>query len=75
MSNHLPLLVQIRKSITNLERGEVQRTDRVFLYHVLENLEQIVENPDNHCNPMDAADSLMELIGSTEELILDGLDD
>lgn len=69
-----PLKEQIKTTIRNLERGEVQMSDRIFLNHLLEELEVIVGDDRLLNRQIDAADSLWEMVGSTNELVEDGLD-
>lgn len=69
-----PLKEQIKTTIRNLERGEVQISDRIFLNHLLEELEVIVDNDRLLNRQIDAADSLWEMVGSTNELVEDGLE-
>lgn len=69
-----PLKEQIKTTIRNLERGEVMSSDRIFLNHILEGLEFIVEDEGLLNRQIDAADSLWEMVGSTNELVEDGLD-
>lgn len=66
---------QIEKTMKRLEAGEIQKTDRVFLHHILEELERLVDAaaPEN-AEYFDVAEGAYELIGSTNELIEDGLD-
>lgn len=69
-----PLKEQIKTTITNLQRGEVQNSDRVFLNHILEELELIVDDDGLLNRQIDAADRLWEMVGSTNELVEDGLE-
>lgn len=70
-----PLKAQIEKTSRNLERGEVLLADRIFLNHVLDELEFIVTNDALLTRRLDAADALDSLIGSCNELVEDGLED
>lgn len=71
-----PLKTQIGTTISRLERGEIQYADRVFLNHILEELEQaidvVIARPESS---FDISEAFLEMIGSTNELIEDGLDD
>lgn len=66
------LRAQIEKTTKNLERGEVQLSDRIFLNHILDELQFILDN--GGTNPSDDSESLWELLGSTNELVEDGLE-
>lgn len=73
---------QIKKTTKNLERGEVQLTDRIFLNHILDELDFILtvtldkkELPLISGQMYDLAESTCQLLGSTNELVEDGLDD
>lgn len=61
---------QINKTLRNLERGEVQREDRIFLNHVLEEFQHMV---DMSVHGEVSDDVVYDMIGSTRELVEDGL--
>lgn len=71
---HKALKAQIKTTITNLERGEVLVSDRIFLNHVLEELEFILGDEGLENRQIDAADSLWDMLGSANELVEDGLE-
>lgn len=62
---------QIEKTLRNLERGEIQMEDRVFLNHVLGELQHVVDVSGTG-GYMD--DVVADMIGSTRELVEDGLE-
>lgn len=67
---------QITTTISRLERGEIQRTDRIFLNHILEEFEVLVDLVvANQPGMMQFADLVLEMVGSTNELVEDGLED
>lgn len=66
---------QINITIRNLERGEVQKTDRVFLNHVLEEFQLLVTSGSmSRGDHFGIAECAMEMVGSTAELVEDGLE-
>jgi len=69
------LKAQIEKTTRNLERGEVHLTDRIFLNHVLDELEFLVNNEKINTNLFDAHEAINTLLGSCNELVEDGLED
>lgn len=62
---------QIVETLRNLERGEVMMGDRVFLNHVLEEFEHLVVM--SEIGGQDMGEVANEMIGSTRELVEDGL--
>lgn len=67
---------QIITTVSHLERGEIQYTDRVFLNHILEEFEILVDLVvANNPGMMQFADHALEMVGSTNELVEDGLED
>lgn len=66
---------QINITLRNLEYGQVQRTDRVFLNHVLEEF-QILATSSSLANMeySGIAELALEMVGSTSELVEDGLE-
>lgn len=71
---HEALKAQIKTTITNLERGEVLISDRIFLNHLLEELEFILGDEGLENRQIDQADSLWHMLGSANELVEDGLE-
>lgn len=70
------LKAQIDKTSKNLERGEVLLADRIFLNHVLDELEFIVSVSDRiGTHLFDADEALGQMLGSCNELVEDGLED
>lgn len=75
------LKAQLEKTTKNLERGEVQLADRIFLNHILDELDFILttniqENGVHLTGQMyEIAESTLQMLGSTNELVEDGLDD
>jgi hypothetical protein len=65
---------QINTTIRNLERGEVQKSDRIFLNHVLEEF-QILATSSSFANTdhFGVAEFAFEMVGSSSELVEDGL--
>jgi hypothetical protein len=71
-----PLKAQVKTTITNLERGTIQHSDRIFMNHLLEELEFILDSGDLEKSPqMGHSEDLFNLIGSANELVADGLED
>lgn len=73
---------QIKKTTKNLERGEIQLADRIFLNHILDELDFILtvtldkkELPLISGQMYDLGESTCQLLGSANELVEDGLDD
>jgi hypothetical protein len=75
------LKAQLEKTTKNLERGEVQLADRIFLNHILDELDFILTNDIQedgiHLTGQmyTIAESTLQMLGSTNELVEDGLDD
>lgn len=69
------LKAQIEKTTRNLERGEILLADRIFLNHILDELDFILNDTGLESRQIDAADSLFTMIGSVNELVEDGLED
>lgn len=68
-----PLKKQIDTTISNIDHGTIGRDDRIFLTHLLEELRlslPIVELDDDE----EVADEFRTVLGSTQELIEDGLE-
>ena len=61
---------QIDATLKNLSAGEIQREDRVFLNHVLEEFGHLVDMQEFGGNTEELA---WNRIGSTRELVEDGL--
>jgi hypothetical protein len=68
---------QLKTTTRRLEQGELQLSDRIFLNHILDELDVILENgvPSTPSGYFDLAESTLEMLGSTNELVEDGLDD
>lgn len=66
---------QVKTTISNIEHGTIRRSDRVLMVHVLEQLEFILNDEGLNVRQMDSFESLWEMIGSTNELVEDGLED
>lgn len=67
---------QISVTLSHLERGEIQYEDHVFLNHILEEFEILVDAVGkNDPGMMQFADLALEMVGSTNELVEDGLED
>ena len=64
---------QIAKTLRNLERGEVMMEDRVFLDHVLGEFQYLVDLVGTEAE-RSFGELAFEMIGSTCELVEDGLD-
>lgn len=71
---------RLEKTTKNLERGEILLADRIFINHILDELQFILENniqPDGvHLTGQmyEIAESTLQMLGSTNELVEDGLD-
>ena len=72
---------QIKKTTTNLERGTPTLSDRIFLNHILDELDFILNATlDKKDFPLisgqmyDLAESTCQMLGSTNELVEDGLE-
>jgi hypothetical protein len=66
---------QIRSTISNIEHDTVTREDRIFLTHVLEEVQgdlDTMEDPGYWGYAM-IGQSYEDLVGSTQQLIEDGL--
>lgn len=63
---------QIDTTINHLERGEILREDRVFLNHILETVTDLLVAIKTG-DALSVQDSAFELVGSTAELLEDGL--
>lgn len=61
---------QIKQTLRHLELGEVKYDDRVFLSHVLGEFQHLVDMSEVSD---DTGDVVAEMIGSTRELVEDGL--
>jgi len=67
---------QIITTISHLERGEIQYEDRVFLNHILEEFEVLVDLViANKPGMMQFAEQATTMVGSANELVEDGLED
>lgn len=64
---------QTAQTISNLEHGTISRSDRIFLTHLLEQVEFLLDSGDLEKSG-DLTEHLRELIGSTKELVEDGLE-
>ena len=62
---------QIKKTLRNLDFGEVRREDRIFLNHVLGEFQHLVDMSEISG---DVGDVVSDMIGSTRELVEDGLE-
>lgn len=70
------LKAQIDKTTRNLERGEVLLADRIFLNHVLDELEFMISLVNNGGPGMvHKAEAVEQMLGSCNELVEDGLED
>lgn len=66
---------QINTTLSNLERGEVLRTDRIFLNHILEEFQMLSTSSSlANMEHFGIAELALEMVGSTNELVEDGLD-
>jgi hypothetical protein len=71
-----PLRAQVKTSISNLNSGTIQRSDRIFMNHLLEQLEFVLESGELESGrQIDICDSFYDVLGSTNELVEDGLED
>jgi len=68
------LKTQIETTTRRLERGEIQLADRIFLNHILDELDFILNNVQVGSKLFDDAEALGTLLGSTNELVEDGLE-
>lgn len=65
---------QIGTTLNNLRNGTVQRTDRIFLNHILEEFERLSTQAELGGPIMLIAELADEMVGSTRELVEDGLE-
>lgn len=74
------LKTQIKNTIHGLERGQVNHEDRVFLNHILEELKFILDHNVEEGVLLTGqmytlAESTLQMLGSVNELVEDGLED
>lgn len=65
---------QLDLTLSNIDHGTIGREDRVFLTHVLEEIHSSLPTVETG-KQIDVADTYFDLLGSTQELIEDGLGD
>jgi hypothetical protein len=75
MANLTALKTQVSASIEALISGDVRYSDRVFINHVLEEFERLIDAVETGGPILNLAEMAEEMVGSTAELIEDGLDD
>ena len=75
MANLTALKVQINASMEALTSGQIHHTDRVFLNHILEEFELLTDAISKGGPILNLAEAAEEMVGSTAELVEDGLED
>lgn len=65
---------QIDLTLSNIDHGTIGREDRVFLTHLLEEIHSSLSTVETN-KQIDVADAYFDVLGSTQELIEDGLGD